>query len=497
VNELFTYVISETGDEFITEDSLLMVDSNIDGYPAWNSTTDTVVGLSAGWQNAANAVANNASNWTSTYTTTNLNSATWNNWSTVSGNYALGTQYVKLSGDTMTGPLTINSTTNPALIVGNGNTGYIKIGDGTFSKTAGSGWILDNLRVNGSNWQNGITFRDGGANAGLWSAGTGILSFSNNITESMRLDASGNLGIGTTAPAARLTVFGDISANGALSGADITLTTQTAKGLLVRTTSAAGSQDDCHIVVRPINGVANVGGTINLRGSGSAGEIYNGYIASSNGTITVGGGGVSPMFRVTNGNSGPQTGGTNFSVNNNSTVNVDIANSQAAATVLRVTGSTAQTGNLTEWRNVTPATLVYITPTGAFNTVASISSNAVIYASGGNSNQWNSAYSTTQTNSATWSNTYTLTATNFIVTQPSNWAVNTLSNGVTATLPASPLTGTTIGFLDASKTWAVNNFVIIRNGQPIESVAENLNCDISGYSFSLTYVGGGKGWRVY
>ena len=49
VNELFTYVISETGDEFITEDSLLMVDSNIDGYPAWNSTTETVISLSANW----------------------------------------------------------------------------------------------------------------------------------------------------------------------------------------------------------------------------------------------------------------------------------------------------------------------------------------------------------------------------------------------------------------------------------------------------------------
>jgi len=53
VNELFTYVISETGDEFITEDSLLMVDSNIAGYPAWNSTTDTVVGLSAGWSRSS------------------------------------------------------------------------------------------------------------------------------------------------------------------------------------------------------------------------------------------------------------------------------------------------------------------------------------------------------------------------------------------------------------------------------------------------------------
>ena len=106
---------------------------------------------------------------------------------------------------------------------------------------------------------------------------------------------------------------------------------------------------------------------------------------------------------------------------------------------------------------------------------------------------------TTQTTAYTGipSNTYTLTATNFIITQPSNWVVSTASNGVTATLPASPATGITINFLDASKTWAVNNFVLLRNGQTIESVAENLNCDISGFSFSLTYVGGSIGWRVY
>jgi len=276
VNELFTYVISETGDEFITEDSLLMVDSNIDGYPAWNSTTDTVYNLSAGWENTGNIVANNASNWTSTYTTTNLNSATWNNWSTVSGNYALGSQYVKLSGDTMTGSLT---------------------------------------------------------------------------------------------------VMGNVSATGTLSGAKVELLPAAANGMLIRATTTAGAEDNCHIVVRPINGVANVGAAINLRASGGSGEIYNGYIQSGNGSITVGGGGVSPMFRVTNGGSGPSTGSVNFSVNNNSTVNVDIANSQAAAAVLRVTGSTAQTGNLTEWRNVTPTTLAFITPTGNIVTTGAISAN--------------------------------------------------------------------------------------------------------------------------
>jgi hypothetical protein len=90
----------------------------------------------------------------------------------------------------------------------------------------------------------------------------------------------------------------------------------------------------------------------------------------------VGGSGVSTILRVSNGSSGPNTGSSQFSVNTTATVNVDIANSNAAAAVLRVTGSSAQTGNLTEWRNVTPTTLAFITPAGAFSTVATISSQS-------------------------------------------------------------------------------------------------------------------------
>ena len=184
--------------------------NDISGFPLFFVTDNGTVSSTG----VIHAPGGNSNQWNTAYTNLVSNSA--NYLSGASTSYVDAT-FVKLSGDTMTGPLTINSTTNPALIVGNGSTGFIKIGDGTFSKTAGSGWILDNLRVSGANWQNGITFQTGGANAGLWSAGTGILSFSNNITESMRLDASGNLGIGTTAPAARLTVFGNISGNGIIT----------------------------------------------------------------------------------------------------------------------------------------------------------------------------------------------------------------------------------------------------------------------------------------
>lgn len=88
VNELFTYLITETGDEFITQDDLLMVNSNIDGYPAWNSATETVYSLSAGWENTGNiltsigwtnsqAASADAIKWRSTYTSVCANSANW------------------------------------------------------------------------------------------------------------------------------------------------------------------------------------------------------------------------------------------------------------------------------------------------------------------------------------------------------------------------------------------------------------------------------------
>lgn len=132
-----------------------------------------------------------------------------------------------------------------------------------------------------------------------------------------------------------------------------------------------------------------------------------------------------------------------------------------------------------------------------------LSASGTIFASGGNSDQWNSTYQTVSSLSALWMNAgtalYTVTADNFTITNSSSWAVNTTSKSITGTLPTSPSSGVTIRFLDAAKTWGNTNrsLVIVRSGQLIESLTENLNCDISGYSFSLTFVGGSVGWRLY
>jgi hypothetical protein len=71
----------------------------------WNSNYTTSNANSAKWSAAYTSFNSNSGKYDSNYTTTNTNSAAWSNWSSVSASYALGSRYVKLSGDTMTGAL--------------------------------------------------------------------------------------------------------------------------------------------------------------------------------------------------------------------------------------------------------------------------------------------------------------------------------------------------------------------------------------------------------
>jgi hypothetical protein len=170
-----------------------------------------------------------------------------------------------------------------------------------------------------------------------------------------------------------------------------------------------------------------------------------------------------------------------------------------------------------------------------------LSSNSVVYASGGNSNNWSSVYTTTRdnsaswdespnisdiaavsanwnsnytstkNNSATWDSVYTTTRDNsatwveqyqfrssdFNITGSAYYAVDTTSGPVKATLPAVPSLGDTVIFIDPYKTWTASNLVLQRNGNVIESLAEDLSANISGFTFKATWVGAPAGWRVY
>ena len=75
-------------------------------------------------------------------------------------------------------------------------------------------------------------------------------------------------------------------------------------------------------------------------------------------------------------------------------------------------------------------------------------------------------------------------------------AADTTSAAFTLTLPASPANGDTIYVLDYAGTFDANNLTIGRNGNNIESLAEDLVCNVEKAAFSLVYAGSAVGWKV-
>jgi hypothetical protein len=72
---------------------------------------------------------------------------------------------------------------------------------------------------------------------------------------------------------------------------------------------------------------------------------------------------------------------------------------------------------------------------------------------------------------------------------------DTSGGAFTMVLPASPTIGMDIVIFDPKNTWPTNNLTISRNGSNIESLAENLVCNLSA-KISLTFVGGTVGWNI-
>jgi hypothetical protein len=75
-------------------------------------------------------------------------------------------------------------------------------------------------------------------------------------------------------------------------------------------------------------------------------------------------------------------------------------------------------------------------------------------------------------------------------------AADTTSGAWTLTLPATPSNGDTITVLDYAGTFDTNNLTIARNGSNIESLAEDLVCEIEDAAFTLVFVGSTVGWKV-
>ena len=66
----------------------------------------------------------------------------------------------------------------------------------------------------------------------------------------------------------------------------------------------------------------------------------------------------------------------------------------------------------------------------------------------------------------------------------------------TLTLPASPTLGQEIIIFDATGTAGTNNITIARNGNNINSVADNAIIDVDKAAAVLIYTGSSIGWRL-
>ena len=90
---------------------------------------------------------------------------------------------------------------------------------------------------------------------------------------------------------------------------------------------------------------------------------------------------------------------------------------------------------------------------------------------------------------------FTIQTGNFVATTGSRYGVNTVSNAVTATLPATPATGGAIFFADAGGAFATNNLIINPNGGTIMGASGNMTVSTNNQSFGLFY--NGTTWRTY
>jgi hypothetical protein len=88
------------------------------------------------------------------------------------------------------------------------------------------------------------------------------------------------------------------------------------------------------------------------------------------------------------------------------------------------------------------------------------------------------------------------TSTTFTATVKQGYFINTSSNAITCTLPASPTIGDFISFIDYAGTFDTNNFTVARNGNPIQGSATDLTVATERAGFTLVYVDATQGWLL-
>jgi hypothetical protein len=74
--------------------------------------------------------------------------------------------------------------------------------------------------------------------------------------------------------------------------------------------------------------------------------------------------------------------------------------------------------------------------------------------------------------------------------------VNTSGGVITATLPAAPVLGDFISFIDYNGTFDTNNLTIARNGKPIQGAAEDLTVSVERAGLTLVFTDDTQGWLL-
>lgn len=74
---------------------------------------------------------------------------------------------------------------------------------------------------------------------------------------------------------------------------------------------------------------------------------------------------------------------------------------------------------------------------------------------------------------------------------------DTSAGAINLTLPASASMGDIVRIYDVRGSFDTNNLTIIRNGNPIMGLDENLVVSTEGAAFEIVFYDGSYGWRIF